>query len=477
MTTDPIFLSACACVDALASAALSPAELLDALEQRITAVDPAVNALPTRCFDRARLREVSGMKGRTEAEPGALHGLPVVIKDLSDVAGVRSTHGSTVFADHVPDTSAHIVERIEARGGLVCAKSNTPEFGAGANTFNEVFGATRNPWNTALSAAGSSGGSAVALRTGMAWLAHGSDMGGSLRNPASFCGVVGLRPSPGRVPCGPAADPFDPLSTDGPMARSVADVALFLDSLTGYDPREPFSLPAPPSSFRAAAEAPRLPTRIAFSIDLGITPVDPAIVAICTKAVRQLEAAGVTVEEAHPDLSDAHEVFQTLRAHAFATSLGDLLEEHRDALKPEVVWNIEKGQALTSGEIGAAARARSRMIARIDRFLDTFDALLTPATIVPPFPVEDRYVTHCAGVEFETYIDWLAIAYAITLTALPALSLPAGFTDDGLPVGLQVVGRRRAEADLLAHAAAFEEIFALDPTPIDPRSPRGIAER
>lgn len=443
---------------------VTPADLLDALEARITQVDGAVNALPTLCFDRAH--------ARADAAQGPLHGLPVAMKDLSAVEGVRTTWGSPIFPDHVPDASDHVVERMEASGGIVYAKSNTPEFGAGAQTFNAVFGATRNPWNTALTPAGSSGGAAVALKTGMAWLAHGSDLGGSLRNPASFCGIVGMRPSVGRVPVGPGADPWATLSVEGPMARNVADLALFLDALSGRDAREPLSLPAPATPFLAAAQAPRLPRRVAFSPDLGgLTPVDPEVALLCAAAARRLQGLGVTVEEASPDFSGAHECFQTLRALGFATAHGEKIGVHDALMKQDVIWNIRKGLDLTGDEIGRALRMRGTIVARARAFFDTYDLLLCPATIVAAYPVEQTYVTECAGVTFETYIDWLAVAYAITLTGHPALSLPCGFTDAGLPVGLQMVGRWQDEAGLLSHAAALEAELALDATPIDPRGP------
>jgi amidase len=441
---------------------VTPNELLEALAARIEAVEPAVNALPTLCWERAR--------GAGPVAP--LHGLPVAVKDLSATAGVRTTYGSPIYADHVPAADDHVVERIAASGGAIYAKSNTPEFGAGAQTFNAVFGVTRNPWNTALTPAGSSGGAAVALKTGMAWLAHGSDLGGSLRNPASFCGIVGLRPSVGRVPKGPAADPWASLSVDGPMARTVADVALFLDALAGPDPREPLSLPAPARPFLAAAQAPRLPRRVAFSPDLGgLTPVDPEIAAITAAAARRLDGLGVTVDLASPDFSGAHDCFQTLRALGFAVGHAGHLRDHRDRLKDDVIWNIEKGLALTGAQVAEALRTRGAIMARARAFFETYDLLLCPATIVPPFPVEQRFVTDCAGVTFETYVDWLAIAYAITLTGHPALSLPCGFTAAGLPVGLQMVGRWQGEAALLSHAAALEAELALDPAPIDPRPP------
>ncbi len=449
---------------------VSSRELLDALERRIAAVDGAVGALPTLCFERARAR-AERLQARPPEDRGLLCGLPVAIKDLTDVAGVRTTYGSPIYADHVPERSGLLVERLEAQGALVYAKSNTPEFGAGAQTFNEVFAPTRNPWDTRLSAAGSSGGAAAALASGTAWLAHGSDMGGSLRNPASFCGVVGLRPSPGRVAAGPSETPFQVLSVEGPMARDVRDCALLLDAMTGEHPGDPLSLPRPETPFLAALERRPPPRRVAFSRDLGLTPVEPEVAEICAAAARTLEGQGIAVEDAHPDLGEAHDAFQVLRGLDFATGLGPLLGEHRDKLKPEVIWNVEEGLALGGAEIAEAERQRGRLVHRAAAFFEDFDLLLTPATIVPPFAVEQRYPTACDGHAFETYIDWLAIAYAITLTGCPAISIPCGFTREGrLPVGLQIVGPPRGEAAVLAGARLVEQRLGLVPiTPIEPR--------
>ncbi|MEM1344776.1 MAG: amidase family protein [Pseudomonadota bacterium] len=446
---------------------VSHMEVLDALEARVGALDGAINALPTLCFERAR-QHAQAIAARPAGQRGVLGGLPVPIKDLCDVAGVRSTNASPIYAEHVPTASAWTVERIEARGGVVYAKSNTPEFGAGASTFNEVFGRTANPWGLSRSCAGSSGGAAAALASGMAWLAQGSDMGGSLRTPASFCGVVGLRPAPGRVPAGPGADAFGTLSVEGPMARNVGDLGLLLDAMAGPDPRDARSLPELPH-FRASAEAPRLPRRVAFSPDLAITPVEPEVAALCERAARRFEALGVPVEEACPDFSGALECFQTLRGLAFATSHARHYAEHRALLKPDIVWNIERGLAVTGEEVARAHLVRSRIVAETARFFETYDLLLCPTAIVTPFPVETRTVTECAGTPFETYIDWLAIVAAITLSAAPALSLPCGFTGEGLPVGLQMVGRLRGEAALLSHAAVLEAELGLDTGPIEPR--------
>jgi amidase len=446
-------------------------DCLDVLEARVAGVEGAVNALPIRCFDRAR-EQARRLMQRPPNERGLLAGLPVPIKDLTDVAGVRTTYGSPIFADFVPEASDILVTTIEAEGGLIYAKSNTPEFGAGGNTFNEVFGTTLNPWNTELSAAGSSGGAAVALATGTAWVAQGSDLAGSLRNPASFCGVVGMRPSPGRVASNPGAKIDRLLSVKGPMGRTVEDAALLLDAMTGETPGDPLSLPRT-ESFLAAARSGWRPTRVAFSADLGITPVDPEVAAICRAAAERFVELGAIVEEAHPDLSEAHDAFQVLRGMSFAVSYAGLLQNHRDKMKPEVIWNIEQGLNYTMADVVRAENQRAGMFRRMNAFFDTYDLLLCPATIVAAYPADERYVSQCAGHTFSNYVEWLAIAYAITLTATPALSLPCGFTRDGRPVGLQIVGRPRADGRVLAGARALEDILRLHSlTPIDPRAPR-----
>jgi amidase len=471
MSSDQALIRSTACdiVDKLNSGEVTPLDLLDVLERRIAEVDAKVNALPTLCLDRARTRARALMQ-KPKGERGLLAGLPVPIKDLTNVAGVRTTQGSPIYRDNVPASSDILVEHLEANGGVIYAKSNTPEFGAGANTFNEVFGATRNPWDLSRSAAGSSGGAAVALATGTAWLAHGTDMGGSLRNPASFCGVVGMRPSIGRVARSPAFKIDRNLTVHGPMARNVEDLALLLDAMSGEHPADPLSLPSLPSSFRSAARAGKRPKRIAYSPDLGITPVDPEVAAITRKAASQFAEAGAIIEQAHPDLREAHECFHVLRAFDFAISKAALLRSKRDQLKPEVIWNIEEGLKLTVEQLERAEAQRVAMTARALEFFKTYDLLLTPSTIVAPFPVENRYVAECAGKKFENYVEWLGIVYAITLVCCPALSLPCGFTATGLPVGLQMVAAPRGEADLLAGAKALEDILGLrGTTPIDPR--------
>jgi len=464
--------SACAIVGKLKTGDVTPLDLLDVLEKRIAEVDGKVNALPILCFDRAR-GHAKALMQKPAAERGPLAGLPIPIKDLTHVKGVRTTQGSPIFKDQIPGRSDVLVTHLEDNGAVVYAKSNTPEFGAGANTFNEVFGATLNPWDTSRSAAGSSGGAAVALATGMAWLAHGSDMGGSLRNPASFCGVVGLRPSIGRVAHTPKFKVDRTLSVQGPMARNVEDLALLLDAMSGEHPADPLSLPQLATSFLSQARSGQKPKRIAYSPDLGITPVDPEVAAVTRKAAERFAEAGAIVEEAHPDLREAHECFHVLRAFDFAISKAALLRTKRDMLKPEVIWNIEEGLKLSMEKIERAEAQRVAMTERTLAFFETYDLLLAPATIVAPFPIENRYVAECAGRKFSNYVEWLGIVYAITLACCPALSLPCGFTASGLPVGLQMVAPPRGEARLLAGAKLLEDILGLrGTTPIDPRGPK-----
>ena len=462
-----VAMSATKVVSWLKQGKISSLELLEVLLERIHAVDPAVNALPTLCMDRARenaRKQDDGMTGET-----LLCGLPVVIKDLVDVSGVRTTQGSLVYENHVAAESDILVRHLENRGGIVYAKSNTPEFGTGGNTRNRVFGMTRNPWNTALSCAGSSGGSAAALATGMAWLAHGSDMGGSLRNPASFCGVVGLRPTVGRVASTLGGAVSNTLSTNGPMARNVADLALMLDAMSGHEPGDPLSVPAPCVPFSESMAPPALTGKVAYSLDLGITAVDPGVQSVFTDALGKLEDAGIRLVRASPDFSGMEEVFHVLRAHSYESGLGELLEQHEDQLDPNVVWNIREGQKLTRADLHRAEAERVRIVRRVQQFFSQYPVLLTPATVVPPYPVEHNHVLRCGDRRFENYYQWLSIAYAFTTALCPALSMPCGFTDEGLPVGLQVAGAAYGETILLSHAARFEKILALTPiTPINP---------
>jgi len=457
-------LTATQAVKLLKAGKVSPRELLAAAEARTKAVDGAVNALPTLCFDRARER------AKKVKKTSLLAGLPIAIKDLTDVAGVRTTYGSPIYADNVPTQSNILVEKLEANGALVVAKSNTPEFGAGANTFNPVFGMTRNPWDTRLSAAGSSGGAAVALATGQVWLAEGSDLGGSLRTPAAFNSVVGLRPTPGRVARAPTNLPYDNLGVNGPMARNVSDLALMLDAMVGDDPGDPIALPAPDTPFTAALKRGKAPKRVAFSPDLGICTVDPEIASVCAEAAAGFSALGAEVVQAAPDFTGAYEAFQTLRAMRFAAAREPLLATHRDKLKPDVIWNIEEGLKLTGPEIARAERLRAALFKRVAAFFAEYDLLVCPAMQAKPYPVEKTYVDTIAGKKMKTYIDWITITFAISVTGCPSLALPAGFSADGLPVGLQIVGPPRSEARLIAAGKQLEDMLGIaEQLPIEPR--------
>jgi amidase len=471
--TDRLYARAgTAVVDLLRAGEISPREVLEDIESRVASVNPAVNALVTLCFARAR-RHAAVLEAKSAAERGAFAGLPIPIKDVYPVEGVRTTFGSLVFADHVPDRSDWMVEAIEAAGGIVFAKSNTPEFAAGANTFNEVFGRTLNPWDTSRSAAGSSGGAAAAVATGMAHIAQASDNACSVRYPAAFCGVVGLRPSPGLIPQGPGALPYQVLSLVGPIARNVADVGLGLDAMARFDPRDPRTRQLSAISYRAAAEAPRRPRRAAFSMDLGgVARVSGEVRAVVQSAVTRLAAAGLDVADEAPNMRQARDAFFPLRAFLFTALYGDALEQHREKLKPEVVWNIEEGLKLTAADLVAGEAARAEVRDAMVAFVARHGVLITPTAPVAPYPVEKRYVDEIDGEKLVTYVDWLVLGYAITVTGCPAISIPCGFTGEGLPVGLQLVGSPYGEAELLATAAWCEQVLGASlSAPIDPRAP------
>lgn len=463
-------LSAAEAVLRLKRREVTPLELVDAAIARIEATNGALNAVVTPCYERAREHARRLMQSRPDDAPaGYLHGLPIAVKDNTDVEGVRCTSGSRIFADRIAPASDIVVQRLERNGAIVIGKTNLPEFAAGGNTFNDVFGATRNPWDTRMTASGSSGGSAAALAAGQVWLATGNDFGGSIRTPASFCSVTGLRPSPGMVPR-VQKQPFSPLSVEGPMARTVADVALMFDAEAGFHPLDPLSQVGPHPSYAAAASRAHRPRRVAFSVDLGIAPVvDREVAAVCRAAAEKLAADGVTVEEAHPDLSDAGANFLTLRGAVYVARMAALLEEHRALLKPEVIENTEFGLSLTVPQVVAAEIAQGELARRMARFFETYEALIAPAVLCPPFDVQRRYVEQWDGVAFEGYMGWLVLTYAVSLTTCPVMAMPAGFTATGLPVGLQVIGRPRGEAALFSLAAYVERVLgAAGRTPIDP---------
>ena len=439
--------------------AVSPLEITRAVLARIERVNPRLNAYCTVAGDQAlaAARQATAQAGRRRASLGPLHGVPVSIKDLTPTRGIRTTWGSKIFEHHVPEADALVVERLRAAGAIVLGKTNTPEFGAGANTFNAVFGATRNPWNPALTSGGSTGGGAVALATGMGPLAQGSDLGGSLRIPAAFCSVVGFRTSPGLVPVHPTDLAWDSYSVQGPMARTVADVALMLGAIAGPDPRAPLSYPADPRAFTAAARGRDLKgLRVAWSPDLGVAPVDAEVRRVASQAPVLLRRLGARVDEAHPDFEDVLEIVLVSRGASMAARHAEKLPKWRDVMQENLVKNIEYGLTLTAGQVGRAERLRTRLWHRAREFFTRYDLIVTPTVAVPPFPVEEMYPKAIDGRPMGNYIEWVLLTYAFTVIGVPAISIPGGFTRDGLPVGLQIAGRWRDESTVLRAAAAFE---------------------
>jgi amidase len=455
---DTCFRDARSLAALLASREISAVEVMDAFLAQIDRLNPAVNAIPTLRPRAELLAEAEGADRAlaTGAAARPLHGLPIAIKDLSLTRGLRTTFGSRIYASFVPTSDDLYVERIRRAGAIVIGKTNTPEFGAGSQTFNALFGATRNPYDLGKTCGGSSGGAAAALACGMLPLADGTDLGGSLRNPASFCNVVGFRPSPGRVPR-LHANPADTLGVHGPMARSVSDLAMLLQVMAGPDARDPRSLSEAGSVFAPPLARDFHGTRIAWSERLGRYPVEPMVTAVCNAARPVLAALGCEIETAEPDLAGVDEIFQTLRAASYAASLGRDLSRARGLLKDTVIWNVERGLALKGDEVERAHAEQAALERRVDAFFARYDFLLLPVVQVAPFPVEVEWVREIAGEPMHTYVDWMATCYAVSCTGLPAISVPCGFTTEGLPIGLQIVGPRGRDRAVLELAHAFEQ--------------------
>jgi amidase len=441
----------------LAAGTVTALEVLDEHLARIAEVDPLVNAIPTLDVEAARAAAEAADRRRDSGMPlGPLHGVPIAVKDLMDTAGLRTTYGSRIYRDHVPDRDALIVSRLRAAGAIIVGKTNTPEFGAGSHTFNEVFGLTRNPYRLDRSAGGSSGGAGVALATGMLPLADGSDLGGSVRNPASFGNVVGLRPSPGRVASARPGDAWDPASVLGPMARTVDDVALMLSVIAGPERRAPLSIDEDGEQFRRLADRDLGEARVAFSWTGDGLPVEDDVLEVLAGLRARLTAAGARVVDVEPDLAGTDEVFETFRALEFLTAHGDDAREHPELVKATVHQEMEWAQALTGPDIARAAVLRTLAFRRMQELFTRFDLLVLPTSQLAPFPAEWEYPREVAGRPMERYYTWQRSCSRITATGMPAISLPAGFTRDGLPVGAQLVGRYRGEFDLLCWARAIE---------------------
>lgn len=438
---------------------VSAVEVLNAHLEQIDKVNPTLNAivtyLPDQALETARDADKKLLRGE---DPGVLHGLPIAHKDLVETAGIRTTKGSLVFKDYVPDSDDLIVSRLKQAGCITLGKTNVPEFGAGSHTFNPVFGATRNPYDISKTCGGSSGGAAVALAAGMIPIADGGDLGGSLRNPASFCNVVGFRPSPGRVPSYPKSNAWATLSVVGPMGRTVQDVALMLQAIAGYDSRAPISLHEPASLFAQNLERDFSEVKIAWSPDLGRLPVDSRVLETIEANLPVFSDLGCILEQAHPDFSDAYDIFQTLRAWNFELSFAEHFAEFgEENFKETIRWNAAKGRSLSAGQISRTEVKRTELYHRVREFLESYEFLLLPTAQAPPFPIEWEYPQRINDAPMETYIDWMMSCAFITVTGLPAISVPCGFTEDGLPVGLQIVGRPHADFAVLQLAFAFQQ--------------------
>jgi amidase len=439
--------------------AISARELLETHLARIDRVGPGVNAIVTLDADGARAAADEADRQLAGGEPvGPLHGLPIAHKDTHATAGMRTTWGSPLLRDAVPEEDELVVARLRAAGAVRVGKTNVPEWAAGSHTVNPVFGATRNPYASDRSAGGSSGGAAAALAAGLVPLAEGSDMGGSLRNPAAFCNVVGLRPTPGRVPSVPSALGWQTLGVQGPMGRTVADVALMLSVLAGPDPRAPLSLDQPGAGFAAPLATDLRGLRVAWAPDLGgRIPVEPAVLDVLTPQLKVFEELGATVREDCPDLTGADEVFDVLRAWQFAVTLGDAVEQHPDQVKETVRWNVDRGRRLTGADVGRAAVAQTRLHQQVVEFFDGCDVLLAPTTQVLPFDVDLEYPGEVAGRPMRTYLEWMRSCSLVSAAGTPALSVPGGFTSGGLPVGLQIIAAPRADRRVLDVGHAFEQ--------------------
>ena len=458
MTID-CFSSARDMLAAVRSKEISARELMELHLARIDRVNGAINAIVSLDVDRAKAGALAADERLARGEKiGALHGLPFAFKDTHQVGGWRSTSGSPLREHHVPDADELIVERIRGAGAITIGKTNVPEWAAGSHTFNPIFGTTVNPYDPTRSAGGSSGGAAAALASGMVSLADGSDMGGSLRNPASFCNVVGLRPSPGRVPQWPVANAWEATEVQGPMARNVADLALLLSVISGPSSRVPLALETPGAEFARPLRDELTGVRVALSADLhGAFEVDNEVAAVLHAQRGVFTDAGAVIVDAEPDLDGAEDTFRTLRAWHFQSTFGELLAAHPDKFKSSLAANIRAGASLTGVDIARAYKQRTTLTERMRAFFHDHDVLVLPVSQVPPFSANDEYPHQINGRAQETYLDWMRSAYFITVTGCPALSLPAGFTAEGWPIGIQIVAAPNQEHRLLDIAYAFEQ--------------------
>ncbi|WP_138418759.1 amidase [Aquibacillus sediminis] len=453
------FISARDLANAIQQRKISVREIMEKYLEQIAAINPSVNAIVSLDSDRALMEaDYADEKIAAGVNMGPLYGLPIAIKDMHNAKGFLTTSGSLALQDNIATEDDLIVQRLKKAGAIVIGKTNVPEFGAGAHTFNEVFGATKNPYNLDHTAGGSSGGAAVAVACGMLPFADGSDMGGSCRFPAAFNNVVGMRTSPGRIPTYPKPALFSTLSVQGPIARSVEDAAYMMSVIAGPDDRSPISLQDPGEIFLEPLEKDLTGLRVAWTADFGgKIPVDPAIKANMEEQIQIFTDLGCDIVEDYPDLTHANEVFDTLRAWEMEMSYGTLFDQFKEVMKPSFAWNVKKGRDLLGIDIGKAERLRNQLYHRTRTFFDKYDAFLLPVSQLPPFDVHLEYPKQINGVQMETYIDWMRSCYYISVLGNPALSVPSGFTSDGLPMGLQIVGPHRADFEVLQIGYQYEQ--------------------
>jgi len=457
-TPDICFLSAVEMAALIRRKKLSARETMDAHLKQIERLNPKVNAIVTLVADQARDNASKADQAQARgASLGPLHGLPVAHKDLVETAGIRTTFGSPLFKDNVPKHDAILVERIKGAGAITVGKTNTPEFGAGSQTFNPVFGSTKNPYDLTKTCGGSSGGAAVSLACGMVPIADGSDSGGSLRNPAAWSSVVGFRTAPGRVPNAAVGNAWATLGVAGPLGRTVADAALLLSVMAGPDPRCPISITEPGARFAGNLERKFKGVRVAWYTDLGGIPFDSRVRAAVDAQRKAFENLGCIVEEAEPDFAGAAEAYDTLRAWGYASGYAALVKAHRDQVKDTVIWEVERGLKLSAADIAHAQTLHSQAWDHMRIFMEKYEYFIAPATQVPPFDVNQPYVMDIEGVHMKNYTEWMKCCWLISILENPAISMPSGYTPEGLPVGLQIVGRHRDEWSVLQMAYAFEQ--------------------
>ena len=445
----------------IGSGELAPLDLLESCITRIEAVNPALNAVVATDFERAREAARAAADQVARGEPlGRLHGLPVGIKDLNETAGLRTTYGSPLYADYVPAADDSVTASVRGAGGIIAAKTNTPEFGAGANTVNAVYGFTGNPFDPARSCGGSSGGSAVALATSMLPLATGSDLGGSLRTPAGYCGVVGYRGTAGLIASPDKRLAWSPLSVQGPMARSVADLCLLLSAMVGRHPDDPISFDSDGETLAAPPPADLKDLKVAVSEDLGFAPVDDRLRALFQSRVAEIAPLFGAVEQADPDLGDADRIFEVLRAVGFLAGYRELVEKHPHQVGPNVTANVKLGLTYSADDVAQAALAHSELYRRFVAFMEDYDLLICPVAAVSPIAEGQLYPAEINGKALQTYISWVGISYGLTLTTHPVVVLPCGLDPTGTPFGIQIAGRLRGDRALLSAALAIED--ALD---------------